>query len=230
MVCGAVGLLWVPLWLYAARTIPSRVPAPSAQSMPVQEMFRDRRYWGLIVANMLYMTLYTLWANWTTLYFVEARGLTQDEANLRYAWIPPVLATAGGLAGGAAAFRLIRAGVGVTAARMRICWVSAVLLLTTAAVPLMPTPGWAAAAISFSYFWTLCISTNVYAMPIDYFGVSRAAFGVASLTFAYGLMQAFISPVIGRIIDLYGFSRVCAGSAILPLLGVAVLQATRRAE
>jgi MFS transporter, ACS family, hexuronate transporter len=226
--CGAVGLLWLPFWLYTVRRVPARLEAHSVAAIPVSGMLRDRRLWGLVVANILYMTMYTLWTNWTTLYFVEARGMTQAEANVRFAWIPPVFATAGGLAGGALAFRMIRAGLDAHAARMRICWLSAVLLLSTAAIPFMANAGWAAAAISFSYFWTLCMSTNVYAMPIDFFGAARAAFGVSALTFAYGVMQAVVSPLIGRMIDLYGFTSVCVTFSVLPLLAVVILQVTGR--
>jgi ACS family hexuronate transporter-like MFS transporter len=226
--CGAIGLLWLPFWLYTVRRVPAHVEAHLAAGLPVSGMLRDRRFWGLVVANILYMTMYTLWTNWTTLYFVEARGMTQAEANAHFAWIPPVFATAGGLAGGALAFRMIRAGFDAHVARMRICWLSAVLLLSTAAVPFMASAGWAAAAISFSYFWTLCMSTNVYAMPIDFFGASRAAFGVSALTFAYGIMQAVVSPLIGRMIDSYGFASVCVSFAVLPLLAVVILQVTGR--
>ncbi len=226
--CGAAGLLWLPIWLYTVRKVPVRLEPRSVAAVPLSGMLRDRRFWGLVAANILYMTMYTLWTNWTTLYFVEARGLTQAVANVRFAWIPPVFATAGGLAGGALAFRLIRAGVDAHAARMRICWLSAVLLLATAAVPFMPSAGWAAAAISFSYFWTLCMSTNVYAMPIDFFGAARAAFGVSALTFAYGAMQAVVSPLIGRMIDLYGFTSVCTTFSALPLIAAGILQVTGR--
>jgi ACS family hexuronate transporter-like MFS transporter len=125
--CGAAGLLWIPFWLYTARRIPSQ--AVSVRGGGVKGMLGDRRFWGLVIANVLYMTTYTLWTNWTTLYFVDARGMMQADANTRFAWIPPVFATAGGLAGGALAFRTIRAGVEPFAARMRICWISAILLM-----------------------------------------------------------------------------------------------------
>ncbi len=57
-------------------------------------------------------------------------------------------------------------------------------------------------------------------MPIDLFGPSRAAFGVAGLTCAYGLMQTFFSPAIGTIVDHVGFTTVCFSMAALPLVGV----------
>ena len=102
------------------------------------------------------------------------------------------------------------------------------MLLVTAAIPLMPTRSLAAAAVSMSFFWSVCISANLYALPIDLFGPRRAAFGVAVLTFAYGLMQAFFSPVIGRMVDHFGFTAVCVTMSMLPLIGVGILQVTTR--
>ena len=78
--------------------------------------------------------------------------MTQDQANRDFAWIPAVFATAGGFFGGVLSYRWIRAGMNVLRARMRICWISAVILLATAAVPLMPHPALAAAAISSEFF------------------------------------------------------------------------------
>ena len=86
-------------------------------------------------------------------------------------------------------------------------------------------------AISVSAFWAICASTNLYAMPIDMFGPGRAAFGVAVLTFAYGLMQAFFSLGIGKVVDHVGFNNVCFGMAGLPFIGVAILRlSTRKAS
>src|SRR5207248_233229 len=163
---------------------------------------------------------------WTTIYFVTARHLTQDDANQRFVWIPSVFAIAGGFAGGAMAFRWIRGGMAVIGARLRVCWISAAALLLTAAVPLMPTPGLAAAAIGLSFFWSVALTANTYVMPIDVFGPARAAFGVGALTCGYGVMQTVTSPLLGSVVDHYGFTPVCVGIAMLPLLGVFVMQRT----
>ena len=61
-------------------------------------------------------------------------------------------------------------------------------------------------------------------MPIDMFGPARAGFGVAALTFSYGLMQTFLSPAIGSVVDHVGFTAVCFSMAALPLIGVGILQ------
>lgn len=223
LICGLLGFLWIPVWLWTARRIPHREIARSSSFAGANDMLRDRRFWALVIANILYMTLYTLWTNWTTVYFVEARGMTQTQANQRFVWIPPVFATMGALIGGAFAFRLIRAGMPVFRARMRVCTVSALLLLSTAAVPWMPTAAWATAVICFSFSCTMIMSSNIYAMPVDFFGAGRAAFGAGALTFAYGLMQAVVSPAIGWMIDHFGFTGVFVILAPFPLAAVGVL-------
>ena len=72
----------------------------------------------------------------------------------------------------------------------------------------------------------MAFSVNLYALPIDYFGPERAGFGIAALTFAYGLMQTVTSPAIGRAVDLYGFTPVCAAASLTPLLAWAILRFT----
>jgi ACS family hexuronate transporter-like MFS transporter len=225
--CGALGFLWIPLWWLVARRVPAR-PSPVTGSRGIGDLLRDRRLWGMVLGNALVMTVYALWTNWVTLYFVQERHLSQLEANQRYAWIPAIFAGTGGLAGGWMSYHLIRRGKPVIDARLRVCWLSAFVLLLTAAVPFMPTDTWAAGAISLSFFCTLTLSANVYPLPIDVFGPQRAAFGVAALTSAFGLMQTLLSPLIGAVVDRAGFTVVCVGIAALPLAGVWVLHRSLR--
>jgi ACS family hexuronate transporter-like MFS transporter len=226
-VCGAGGLLWIPLWWATSRKVPAQ-PLEKKTATPMTGLLRDRRLWGLAAANALVMTVFALWTNWTTVYFVQARQMTQDQANQRFVWIPTVFAIAGGFVGGGIAYWWIRQGIPPVTARLRVCWVGACVLLLTAAVPWMPTSALATATISLSFFFTLTLSTNIYALPIDVFGVGRAAFGVAALTCSYGLMAALLSPAIGAVVDRAGFAPVCLGLSALPLAGVFVVQRSLR--
>jgi MFS transporter, ACS family, hexuronate transporter len=227
LVCAGLGLIWLPIWLLTSKLIPATPSLHTAPQVSIRDLLRDRRLWGLVLGTVFIMSLYTLWTNWTTLYFVEQWHLSQADANRRFAWIPPMFATVGGFAGGWMAFQWIRGGMDVMAARMRVCWICAtVACVATAAVPLAPTMLLGNVAISASAFWAICASTNLYAMPIDMFGVGRAAFGVSMLTFAYGLMQAGFSLGIGKIVDRFGFSTVCLAMAGLPIIGVAILRFT----
>jgi ACS family hexuronate transporter-like MFS transporter len=228
IVCGALGFVWIPVWWATVKgnAMPRTEPAKPASG--IAKILADRRIWGLAAANALVMTVYALWTNWTTLYFVEQHHLSEVQANENFAWIPPVFATLGGFAGGWLAFRSIRARADVLRARLRICWLASAALLLTAGVPLMPSPTLAAALISFSFFWCLAISTNIYAMPIDFFGARHAAFGVSILTSSYGLMQTLLSPLIGSMVDHFGFAAVCVSLSVMPLAGIAILRAATR--
>ena len=228
VVCGAVGFVWIPVWWATTTRLPAKPVEATVARGGVAMILRDRRIWGLAAANALVMTLYTLWTNWTTVYFVEQHHLTEIQANEHFAWIPSLFATLGGFAGGWMAFRSIRSGIDAVGARLRICWLAAAVLLLTAAVPLMPSPALAAALISFSFFWCLAISTNLYAMPIDFFGAGHAAFGVSILTASYGLMQTVLSPLIGGMVDHFGFSMVCVVLSVMPLAGIGILRASTR--
>lgn len=225
---GLLGFLWVPLWLWITKGTVAADPV-SKPAVSISSMLSDPRLWGLVTANVLSMPLYTLWTNWTTLFFVELYGMTQQEANLNYAWIPQLFFPIGGLAGAAWAFRLIRGRVAPPRARLWIAGICGSALLTSALLPKAPSPLWAAVIIGAGAFFTTCMSTNIYAMPIDFWGPSRAGFGVATLTCAYGAMQAAVSPLIGEWMKTR-FAELCIAFAPLPLLAFAALWFSIRAE
>jgi MFS transporter, ACS family, hexuronate transporter len=214
--------VWIPLWNWvAAPTAPSRSRVGYETAIS-----RDRRVWIFAFANALGMVAYSLWTNWTTLYLVDVHRLTLTQA-ASYAWIPPVFAVCGGVAGGWFSLRLVDRGVPPPSARYRVCLASAVLALSTAAIPLAPDPGWAAAGISLSIFAVSGFSVNIYSLPLDVFGGSRAAFAVSLLVASYGASQAVISPFFGRVIDTHGYAALAAGTSLTPLLACLVLRSAR---
>jgi ACS family hexuronate transporter-like MFS transporter len=225
---GVAGLAWIPLWWLTVRRIP--VPPPTGSPNGARTLARDWRLWALAVANVLMMTVYSLWMNWTTIFLVSAHGLSMKDANWRFAWIPPVFASLGGLSGGWLSMRWARAGRGLYAARLRVCVIGGVALTTTALVPWVPGAALATALISVSFFMAVAMSANIYAMPLDLFGARRAAFAVSVLTGSYGLMQAVASPIFGWLIDRFGFGAVCGLCGALPLVSVAVLALVGRSR
>lgn len=228
VLCGGLGLLWTPLWWFTSRRIPGRNDRTSAPPMALREMLADQRIWGLLLTNVLIMTVHSLWSNWITVYFVQERHLTLQEANQYFAWIPPVFASLGGFFGGWLAFRRIRSGGDPIPTRLSVCYWIAPTLLVTAVIPFMPTASAAAAAISLSFFMCLALLTNLHTLPMDLFGARHAAFTAALLSFSYALLQAVISPIIGALVDRIGFSAVFITMSALPLIGVGVLRFTMK--
>ena len=225
LVAGPLGLLWIPIWLRISSRYPgqSAVTVSGSGTISASSLLRAPGIWALIVANLLTMPLYSLWTNWTTVYLVRERGLSTTAANLHFAWIPPILATLGGALGGWLSMQGVRYGRSVQKSRFLVCFWAAIALLLTAGIPVLPSVRWATAGIGFSFFFTLCIGVNVYAMALDLFGIDRAGFAFSLLTGIYGLMQTAISPLIGLWIDHHSFSAVCVAGAITPICGVGVL-------
>jgi MFS transporter, ACS family, hexuronate transporter len=223
LVTGALGLLWIPLWLAVSRVIK---PAYDSGVTKAQ-VWWDNRLGVLMFANVLWMGLYSLWSNWTTLYLVDVHHLTLKEAQW-YAWVPPFASNLGGFLGGWMALRAIRKGRDPVPARLRVILISAIGSLLTVVVPLTRTPGWAMAAISVSFLFILAGSVNIYVLPVDLFGPGRAGFAISGLVFAYGLMQLVISPVIGHIVDRAGYAMVCWLLSGTPLIAWALTAVLNR--
>ena len=225
VVTGILGLIWIPIWQWTSGR--ARVaPTTKLSSGAGAEMLADHRMWAFVAANALSMVGYSLWTNWTTLYLVEVHGLTLVQAAW-YSWIPPVLAAVGGASGGWLSLWLVARGLSALRARFRVCVAASVVSLATAAIPLAPGAAWAAAGISLSIFAISAFSVNMYTMPLDAFGGQRAAFAVSILVASYGGVQAVVSPVFGRVIDLYGYAPLTAAAALTPLAACLVLRGTR---
>ena len=225
VVTGVAGLLWIPLWNSVARgSPPLRKSAiePISRSMAI---LREPRMWGFIVANALSMVTYSLWSNWTTLYLVEVNKLTLVQAAY-FAWLPPFAAMLGGFAGGWLSFRWARAGADPVVARSHVCFLCAIAGLVAIAVPFTPNAVWAVAGISLSMLAVSAFSVNLYTMPLDVYEAARAAFAISLLVAAYGAMQALTSPVLGALIDRYGYMPVCAIASLTSVAAYAVLRIT----
>jgi ACS family hexuronate transporter-like MFS transporter len=219
---GAIGLLWVPLWLATAKVIPARHKANPQTRMPILKLLSDRRLWGMAIAYAL--AKQTLWVAWTTIYFVQERHLTVIEANRRFSWYPPVFGILGAIVIGAVAMRWVRRGMSGLAARKRACWWIAPLTLLTAAVPFAPTATAAAAFVGVSFFANVCVWTGTHLMPLDLYGVGRAAFTYSILECLVTLLQTPVAPIVGGMIDRFGFKPACMIMAVLPILGLTILE------
>lgn len=222
---GLAGLLWVPLWTWVARRTPARAESRES-ALTATGVLAEGRLWAMVAANVLSMTVYTLWSNWTTLYLVEAHGMRFEQT----AWaaaLPPLAANLGGVAGGLVSLSRMKRGASAVAARLWVCGLAAWVLLGTALIPLAPNATLAVAGISLSFFFCSAWSVNLYSLPLDLYGARRAAFATSLLTGAYGAMQAGVSPVYGALADRYGFSPLCMLVSFLPLAAWGLLRTAR---
>jgi ACS family hexuronate transporter-like MFS transporter len=218
---GLLGLLWIPLWLAVSRRVKPAYENRAAKF----RVWWDSRLIALIVANVLWMGLYSLWSNWATIYLVDVQKLTLSHSKW-YSWIAPVASSLGGFFGGWLALRGIRAGKYAVNARLQVILIGAMGMLVTLLLPLARSAGWAIAVISVSYFWTLAGSVNIYVIPVDLFGPERAGFAISALVFAYGLLQFAVSPAIGHFAKAGQWTTIVWMLSLPPLLAWGLLRAT----
>ncbi|MCU1330570.1 MAG: major facilitator superfamily 1 [Bryobacterales bacterium] len=225
LVCAGLGLLWLPLWTFVRRGVPIlSADTPRERDSGTWALLRDSRLLRLAAANFLWMGIYSLSSNWTTVFMTTTFRMTATEAN-NFAWFPPVASTLGAFTGGWISLHLMKRGREAVGARIGGTLVSALGCLTLLMVPLAPSPLWATAAISLSYFWVTAGSVNIYTIPVDIWGSARAGTAISALVFSYGLLQMVISPAIGAIVDRFGgFAPVCRILAFTPLAGWLLLR------
>ncbi len=222
VIVGAISLAWIPLWLAVSRAIPPAEPQSPSREGPSFRLLLDRDLVLVVVASTLWMGAYSLWSYWTTLYLVNVHGLTLRQTQA-YVWIPPLISNIGGFFGGWMSLRWMERGVNAIAARRRAIFVSAGGLLVTLLLPLMPDARWATAIIAISFLFALAGSVNLYAIPIDLYGPEKSGMAISALTFAYGLLQTVISPLIGWLADRHLYVQVVWAVTLLPVLSCFVL-------
>jgi len=220
LICGAAGLLWIPVWLKTASRIPPRSRVASRKLVSIPGLFADRRFLAIIAAYAL--ARQTLWVTWTTLYFVDARHMAMAEANRQFAWMPSVFGASGAFVAGALAMRWIRQGIPGLQARLRSCWLFSPLVLCSALVPFVDSASFAAVLIGVSFFGSVCVWSSTHLMPIDVYGVDRSAFTYAVLEGSFTGLQVIATPAIGALIDTYGYTLTCMVVPLMPMLGVAI--------
>ncbi len=217
LVCGAAGLLWLPVWVFTRRTVPPLAPAPRQRGASSLALLAQPRLIVLSVANILWMMIYSVWSGWTTPYLVYKFGLTTETVAI-YAWIPPLGAVLGGFAGGWLAKRSMARSNDALQARSAAILVSALGCLLTALVPWCSSPAQASTLMAISWFWCVAGSVNLYTIPVDLWGPERAGTAVSALVFSFGLMGTVINPWIGHMADLKRYADVMILAAFMPLV------------
>jgi len=227
-VCGALGLLWIPLWLFTSKHIPPQYGAAvGGESRTPMAIWATRDLWILMAANVLWMPLYSYWTQWTSLYLIHVQHVSVKES-AKYVWIPPLVSIAGGFCGGGLSMWWINRKVDSVSARRRAVCISAIGALATLSLPLTTTAAAATVIISLSFFFLLAGSVNIYALPIDVFGAKNAGVAIAALTFAFGLMQTVISPVVGKMHDKGMYTQVIWMLTVPLVLSAALLMGCSR--
>ncbi len=145
-VIGAIGIVWVLLWLF---TVPRRAlePLPDSSanaSSPFRDVFRDRRYWVLVAVILGVNTSWHTFRVWLPLFLQSELKYSEGEMT----WLTTayyLTADVGSWTVGFLVLMVGRRGGNIHTARL-LCFVGCTgLVLVSAALPWLPA-GWITAA------------------------------------------------------------------------------------
>jgi ACS family hexuronate transporter-like MFS transporter len=148
MIIGAIGLVWVVLWLALIR--PTTIPTSAAMSQPVAgssmwDVFADRRFWVLAFVVVAINATWHFFRAWMPLFLQEQHGYREQDA----IWFSSAYYAAtdlGSLAAGALTLVLVRRGHLVHGSRMTTFLLFSILTLSTFVAARLPR-GWPLLAV-----------------------------------------------------------------------------------
>jgi len=213
---GLAGVLWLALWAAIARApfLPASAGPPARIGYPNP---LERRFWALVfsyappaISAGPILTLVPIYLN-------RALGVSQAELGQIF-WIPPFFWVLGYFAGGWAADRY---------ASDNPRPVALFLLLTVLALPFGMTTWslsvpYAIALISASTFVAGAFQMVALRVAAHYYAREQTAMIAGIASGAWSLLNAGLSPMIGRLFDQHAYGTAFWVVALCPAVGVAV--------
>lgn len=225
VVTGAMGLVWLTVWLAVYRRPPSAAPVPAVAAVTMSEAERwrlvlaNREVWGLVLARMLTDPVWYFYLFWFPKYLTDARGLTLSEL-AGVAWIVYLAADVGSIAGGLASGRQVARGVSPPRARLQLMTLGALIAPVGIAIALNP-PVWMVLVIASivacaHLVWQVNLTTLVVdrlpsPLLATAFGIIAAGSGVGGVASTY---------LIGQAVTGVGYAQVFFVLAVLHPLGL----------
>lgn len=219
---GAIGIVWLALFLVVGRDARLRAPVEATPSRPPS--VRDRRVLAFMVAYAFGGIPLALVLYGTPIYLARVHGLTQTAIG-EVLWLPPLGWEIGYFVWGTMADRVRAREAAPGAALGRRLGVLAVLSLPLAATPLAPTPAVVLGALVFAMF----VAAGFVIVPLAYATHVHEARHAAYLgglgAGSWSALVALLMPLFGALFDRGAFAWAFAVTAALPLVGYGAFRA-----
>lgn len=229
-VIGALGTVWVFLWLASVRGSDLALPAAKADIATVADgkhttllgVYRDPRFWVLVTIVITINLTWHFFRVWLPLYLQESRDYSEKEVN--YFTSAYYAATdAGCIMAGIATLRLARHGLPVHRSRQIVYLFCALLTTLSVVVAVVPTGPLLLGLLLVLGFGALGLFPVYYSfsqeLTIKHQGKVTGTLGC--LTW---LATAAMHPLVGRWLDqTKDYASVVAVAGLMPLVGFAAL-------
>ena len=222
-IVGAIGLAWVPVWVWLVRRDDLR-PAAVAQDSRAFADLLTRRMAVVLVVVALINTTWQTFRPWLTKFLIEGRGYAEGVA-LNFNSLFFIASDVGCVGAGALALWLAKKGMSVHRSRMAVFLGFALLSATGLLIPLLPKGSLLLCVLLLVAAGSLGVFPVYHALTQDisahHQGKVTGIAGIAAWGFAPPAQKFF-----GRIVDKTGsFDAGLAIAGCLPLIAFVVLLA-----
>jgi ACS family hexuronate transporter-like MFS transporter len=225
-VIGLIGVGWVALWFL---TVPRQVLVPQPETAAeagaarYRDIFRDRRFWAVLIVALAVNVAWHTYRPWLPKYLQQKRGLSEVEMSAIMTWYY-LLSDVGSWTVGGVTLVLIRRGHGQHLVKVLMFAACAALALISVLVPLAPT-GWALTATVLLFgFACLGLFPTYYALTQE---VSARHQGKVSGTLgacSHMFLSLAVYPTQGWVVKTTGsYDGMLAVAGVFPLLALVAL-------
>ena len=224
LVPAVAGLLWVPLW-WAVRGRDERqayVAEQEAAHDPLRRLLTEPSVWAVMLCRFFVGPVIQFYWYWIPNYLYSVRHMSMTQIGA-LAWLPFFLGDLGGVAGGATAGALERAGMRTVNVRRVTMYGGAVLCGASFFVPYLPHMSAAMIMIGVAVLGHNFLSANMYGAITDLFPDHRIG-RVTGLTGVAGGLSGLMFPLLtGVLVDRVSYTPVFLLIALMPLVGTVLL-------
>ena len=221
------GFLWIPFWWVLYKREPAVKADAALPSVSMRQMLGQSSSWAVMLCRFFIGPVMQFYWYWTPSYLFSARHMSMIQIGF-VGWIPFLMGDVGGVAGGWVAGVLLRRGISVRNTRRLSMYGSALLCLTSFAVPYMRSQGMALAVISVAIAADNFLSAHMFAAVTDLFPDQQVGRATGLTGIAGGLSGMLFPLLTGFLVDRISYAPVFVLVGLMPLMGTIALFAVGR--
>jgi ACS family hexuronate transporter-like MFS transporter len=218
VVTGALGFLWLGLWVWLYRApaehprlsaeesaiiFSDNEPAPRVPAIPWTALLRYRQAWAFFLAKMMTDPVWWFYLYWLPSYLAKERGVT-GMSNAKYLLLPYTTATVGGLIAGWLSGWLVKRGWSAGRARLTVMLVCAAGMPAAIGAVLARDATTALILVSVATGCHQAWGANLFTIPSDMFP-KRAVGSVVGLGSTGGAIGGmFMTLIAGGVLQWTG--------------------------
>ena len=203
VVTGALGFLWLLLWIPLYRNPPASDTSVAGERVPWLSLFGHRQTWAFIVGKLMADPIWWFYLYWLPKFLDAKYGvkLAQVAAPIIVVYL---IADVGSVGGGWISSALIKRGWSVNRARKATMFAMALLIVPTALVSRAPSMWAAVLIVGVAAAAHQAWSANVYTLASDMFPNFAVGSVVGIGAFAGAMGGVVFQRITGRILQANG--------------------------